>query len=424
MGDERRPDGTSVASQQAASRWHSDRPFPILEEHVFYSRYPESILRPYALHTERMGQALRKRLGHRSILGVAFYPWHDQTTLWWFEQAMVALLAASGWENTWVTDAQYTFDDNQLARLPGKLTLLYQRDADDWQPPPGRFDAVIALFPSDRATRTARVLGVPLVTFAIKNLHENEAPLREAPPDGTPLWHAFAGSHNFLGAAYGPKDRPGSGKLAGTASAWRLKGAPFPINRYYFPIRPSQPKFDALLFGSKGRDHDTAFAALARAGVGPVAAMANVDDVPRIEESARRYGVDVEVNQNAPHLRLLELLEQTRMVLNPIMPPEESHYSLSVPLAVGRPIVATDRPCVEPFAGSGGLLAPAGDVDAWAECIRRLLRETADGLPHPGAVQQGIERHDVDRFLASAILSTLGGKGIGIQVPGSQPPHE
>ena len=34
------------------------------------------------------------------------------------------------------------------------------------------------------------------------------------------------------------------------------------------------------------------------------------------------------------HVRLLELLEQSRMVLNPIMPPAESHYSLSVPFAV------------------------------------------------------------------------------------------
>jgi glycosyltransferase involved in cell wall biosynthesis len=338
---------------------------------------------------------------------VAFYPWHDQTTLWWFEQAVIALLAASGWENTWVTDAQYTFDDDRIVGLPGQLTLSYEQDTLDWQPPPGRYDAVLALFPSDRATRAARLLDVPLITFAIKNLHENEPPLQEAPPEGTPLWHAFAGSSNFLGAAYGPKDRPGSGKLGRTAPAWRLMGAPFPINRYYFPIRPAQPQFDALLFGSKGRDHDTALAALARAGAGSVAAIVNAPDVPHLEAAARRHGLRIHVSQNAPHLRLLELLEQSRLVLNPIMPPEESHYSLSVPLAVGRPIVATDRPCVVPFAGSGGLLAAAGDVDAWAAQIRRLLRETESGLPHAGAVQQGIERHDADRFFASAILATL-----------------
>ena len=91
------------------------------------------------------------------------------------------------------------------------------------------------------------------------------------------------------------------------------------------------------------------------------------------------------------------------------MPPAESHYSLSVPLALGRPLVATDRPSVQPFAGPGVLLAPQGDVPAWADCIVRLLRETAEGLPHRAALQQGEVRHDVDRFFGSAILTTLSG---------------
>jgi len=71
--------------------------------------------------------------------------------------------------------------------------------------------------------------------------------------------------------------------------------------------------------------------------------------------------------------------------------------------------VATDCASVRPFAGPGVLLASQGDVTAWAECIARLLTETASGLPHRAALKQGQERHDVDRFFASAILATLGG---------------
>ena len=203
------------------------------------------------------------------------------------------------------------------------------------------------------------------------------------------------------------------GKLGGTASAWRLIGAPFPTNRYYFPLRPAQPIFDALLFGSKSRDHDTAFAALARGRAGRVAVLADDEHVGELAQAAHRHGVDAEVTGPVSHVRLLELLEQSRLIVNPIMPPAESHYSLSVPLAVGRPIVATDLPSVRPFAGPGVLLASMGDVATWAECIGRLLDETAAGLPHRAALKQGLERHDVDRFFASAILATLRGDTSG-----------
>ena len=183
--------------------------FPVIEMRVFRKRYGPDVLRPRALHTERVGRVLRQRLGRRSVLGVAFYPWHDQTTLWWFEQGVIAILAAAGWDTVWVTDARYTFDDERLAELDGRVSVVRQRDDPDWQPPDGRFDAVVALFPSDRATRAARMLGVPLITFAIKNLHEDEAPLVEPPPAGTRLWHAFAGSQNFLNAAVGKLGRTG-----------------------------------------------------------------------------------------------------------------------------------------------------------------------------------------------------------------------
>jgi hypothetical protein len=356
---------------------------------------------------------LRERLGQRSVLGLAFYPWHDQTTLWWFEQGMLTLLAATGWDTVWVTDARYAFDDERLAELNGRISILrHDRDAPSWDPPDGRFDTIVTLFPCDRATRAARLLGARLVTFAIKNLDEAEQMLAEEPPPNTPLWHAFAGSENFRNAAE-PRLIEGHerlGFLGDTGAAWRLIGAPFPTNRYYFPLRPAQPVvFDALLFGSNTRDYDTAFAALTRVGAGRVAALTNPEDTAQVAASARRHGVDAEVMEPVSHVRLLELLEQTRMVVNPIMPPAESHYSLSVPLALGRPIVATDLPSVRPFAGPGVLLAPMGDVAAWADCIAQLLSETAQELPHRAALKQGAERHDVDRFFASAILATLSG---------------
>jgi hypothetical protein len=58
----------------------------VLDVALFRTRYPPEVLRPRAQHTERVARGLRRRLGARSVLGVAFYPWHDQTTLWWFEQ--------------------------------------------------------------------------------------------------------------------------------------------------------------------------------------------------------------------------------------------------------------------------------------------------------------------------------------------------
>jgi hypothetical protein len=385
--------------------------FPVIEMPIFRERYPPEVLRPRAIHTERVARGLRERLGPRSVLGVAFYPWHDQTTLWWFEQGLLTLLAATGWETVWVTDARYTFDDDRLAELDGRVSIVrHRRDNSRWEPPPGRFDTVVALFPCDHATRAARLLGARLITFAIKNLHEDEAVLLEQPPTGTPLWHAFAGSTNFLNGAFGPFwGRTDAGRLGSTAGAWRLIGAPFPTNRYYFPLRPARQVYDVLLFGSKARDYETVFAALARTTAGHVAALTNVEDATAVRQAAQRHGVDAVVHEPMSHVRLLELLEQTRVVVNPIMPPDESHYSLSVPLALGRPIVATDLPSVKPFAGPGVLLAPQGDVVAWAACITRMLGETASGVPHRAALKQGQERHDVDRFFASAIVATLTG---------------
>jgi hypothetical protein len=392
--------------------------YPVIEMGRFRKRYPPEVLRPRALHTTRVGRGLRERLGPRTILGLAFYPWHDQTTLWWFEQGLLSVLAATGWETQWHTDARYTFDEDRLAELDGRVSVIRHPRDDDWDSPEGRFDAVISLFPCDRATRAARKLGACLIAFAIKNLLEEEPPLIERPPDGTPLWHAFAGSTTFTDEAYGSKFSPDRephrifepGRLGRTAPAWRLFGAPFPTNRYYFPVRRATIVYDALLFGSKSRDYDTAFAALARAGAGRVAALANLEDMGDVARAAERHGIAADVKEPMSHIDLLELLEQTRVVVNPILPPAESHYSLSVPLALGRPIVTTEIPSTRPFGGPGVILAPQGDIAAWTDAITRFLAETANEMPHRAALKQGLDHHDVDRFFASAILATMTGQ--------------
>src|SRR5207245_6778817 len=116
----------------------------VLEMPVFRKRYPAALLRPRALHTERIARGLRERLGPRSVLGVAFYPWHDQTTLWWFEQGLLTLLAATGWDTVWVTNARYTFDDDRFAELDGHLSIVRHPLGDpDWQPANAHFDTVI-----------------------------------------------------------------------------------------------------------------------------------------------------------------------------------------------------------------------------------------------------------------------------------------
>ena len=149
--------------------------FHVLEMPVFRKRYPAALLRPRARHTERIARGLRERLGMRSVLGVAFYPWHDQTTLWWFEQGMLTLLAATGWNTVWITDARYRFDDDRLAEVDGHVSIIrHDRAVLHWEPPDGHFDTVVTLFPCDRATRAARLLGARLITFAIKNLHDGK----------------------------------------------------------------------------------------------------------------------------------------------------------------------------------------------------------------------------------------------------------
>jgi hypothetical protein len=372
--------------------------FPALPFRRFHARYPPSLLEAGAKDLLRTGRWLRRRKGLVRAVGIALHPWHDQTTLWWFEQGLLNLAAAAGWTLDWYTDARYTFDRDLLEALPGRVRVHRVPDRASFRPPSDRADCVLGLFPCDEATLLARELGVPLVAFAIKNLHSGLTPLRIAPPSGTPLWHAFAGSRNFISA---------SRNLFGKDSQWKLVGAPFPVNRYYFPIRPvSEPSSEAMLFGSKSRDFQTLFQAMRMAGIRSASALVEEEDMEDVARTARQSGISLHASPPANHLRVIELLEGTRIVANPICPPAESHYSVSTPLALGRAVVASDIPSVAPFVGSGLSTAPLADPEAWAERLSEAL-SASSGLPHRGALEQARERHDMSRFFASAIDGTL-----------------
>ena len=92
---------------------------------------------------------------------------------------------------------------------------------------------------------------------------------------------------------------------------WPLRGQPFPINRYYFPVRPvPPPRYDALIFGSNGRDLTGVCHALAESRAERIAALGNPEDLGRLEDLGARFGLDLEISGPRNHVDLLELLEQ------------------------------------------------------------------------------------------------------------------
>jgi hypothetical protein len=107
--------------------------------------------------TRKLGRHLR-RAGLRRVLVVARCLRHDQSTQWWYEQALLSVLAAAQIQVTFVTDGWFVYDLDRLRALGPLPTLIEGEEA---LPPPGRFDAVVALPPSDVATQAAIDLGVP-----------------------------------------------------------------------------------------------------------------------------------------------------------------------------------------------------------------------------------------------------------------------
>jgi hypothetical protein len=75
--------------------------FPALPFRKFHQHYSPEQRKAGLVDLLRVGKNLRKNAGHRRLLGVALHPWHNQTTLWWFEQGMLNLIGAAGWEIDW-----------------------------------------------------------------------------------------------------------------------------------------------------------------------------------------------------------------------------------------------------------------------------------------------------------------------------------
>jgi hypothetical protein len=146
--------------------------YPVIPMREFYEQLDPETLRQNARELHRVGRAVQKRLGHKRIVGSAIFPWHDQTTLWWFEQGLINLMAAAGWDVTWVTDANYTFDDRLLSSLPGNVEV--RRGAHhlaDLAASDESYDGVVSLFVEDQTIHLANRIGAPLVSYSIKNIY-------------------------------------------------------------------------------------------------------------------------------------------------------------------------------------------------------------------------------------------------------------
>lgn len=370
--------------------------FPPLPIRKFNKKYSAAERKPGLRELLLIGRWLHKNHGKRKVIGLAFHPWHNQTTLWWFEQGLLNLMAAAGWDMTLYTDAHYKFDEDLLHSLPGKIHVQRVPDRNEFILPKDDADIVISLFPCDEAINLARSTQSKLVTFAIKNLRTDLVPLQQSPPPNSILWHAFAGSKNFKGA---------SSRVLGVDNNWQSIGAPFPVNRYYFPVRKhAKPAYPVLLLGSKGRDYQLLFEALHQAKINKISALIETEHINEIHNESQKWGIDCAITPPSNHLKVLELIENTQIVVNPITPPWESHYSVSTPLALGRPIVASKLPSVAPFVGDGLLTAELGNVDDWREKIQCLLQDSV--RPCVKTLRQAKEKHDMSRFFASAITHT------------------
>jgi hypothetical protein len=350
--------------------------------------------------TRSVARALRRDPPLRALVfSVAQRP--DQSTHWWFDQELLAVLSAAHADVRFVTNASYALDERRFTELgttPRRFAIGTAEAATAIGSP---VDVVLALTPSAPAVDAAHALDARLGVFAIK-AHEGTLPTTmRAPPPRSKLFHAFAGSRNADGWM--------SIALGGTRGGYEEHGAPFPVARFYFPASPAAPTYDALLFGSKDRDLALGFAAMKAAGVERAIAIANEVDVAHVTELAASVALPTVVHGPLGHTALRDALCAAKVVVNPIVPPSESHYSSSVPLAVARPIVTTQCDAMRPYLIDGGGIVgvPAHATDAWALAIRQTLADF-DAMS-ARAFRQCTERHDMGRFFASAITLTLGG---------------
>jgi glycosyltransferase involved in cell wall biosynthesis len=368
----------------------------ILDGLAFRSRYG-AVLDRYARETALTARSLARRVKARRALVVSAYPENpDQSTLWWYDQGILTLLAAAGMELTFATDASYELDESRLFQVGAKLRRI---TLDEVAAIREGFDFVVAMTPSDVALDAAERLGVSLCAFGVKQIGEVPA-LTKKPPRGTVLWHGFISdpdyvhaNENHLGAGY---------------PEWVLRGAPFPVNRYYFPVLGEAPSVDALLLGTKDRDVGLVFAALRDAGARQITVLADPADIAEVERLAAEHGLSAKVLKPQKQIHYLGVLESAKMVVNPIT--SKSHYSFVAPLALGVPVVAMDSEGSRVFVHGDSpavLLAPPGDVAAWSSQIKTLLQPEQRALRSRSALEQIRTRHDLDRFFASALVATL-----------------
>jgi glycosyltransferase involved in cell wall biosynthesis len=109
-------------------------------------------------------------------------------------------------------------------------------------------------------------------------------------------------------------------------------------------------------------------------------------DIAALAEQARTLGVAdrVELRGHVPYERVPAALAEASVALLPL-PDEPVARLFTSPLklfdymAAGVPIVASDLPSLREVLrdGENGLLAPAGDADAFAAAVRRLLANPA-----------------------------------------------
>ncbi len=349
--------------------------------------------------TRRLGKTLQ-RVGLRRVLVVSRCLRHDQSTQWWYEQARLSGLAAAGIEVTFVTDGLFVDDLERLLARGPEPRLVCGEDA---RPPPGPFDAVVALPPSDVATSAALELRVPLVACVTKKLESGNRQLTVSPPRKTVLWHGFAGSRAFEGNV--KKELFGK-----TTRRWRLRAAPFPMHRYYAPRSDTRPSRRVLLFGTQDRDLHMAMATLRAAGESRIAVLGAPRHREDVSSLATRHGIAVDWWANLSHGEMIELVASCAIVSKPVL--TESHYSLVLPITRGRPGLGSRADSAASFHEPGRFgvqLLDKGDVDSWARAIAALNEHDAWTRACDDAAARAVTHHDAERFFASAMVGTFGG---------------
>lgn len=101
-----------------------------------------------------------------------------------------------------------------------------------------------------------------------------------------------------------------------------------------------------------------------------------------LESLARRLRVDARFLGHVPEEALPGLYRGARLTVLPSVNSQEAFgICLIESMACGTPILASELPGVSEVAAFGGLVAPPGDVDAWAFQVRRAML--------PGALARG-----------------------------------